>query len=264
MSKKDRSSKEYEIKIVRPKPTLAEIDKNPAMPTINPQPKVRSLIHDVISSDTVPPASVLVNRAKEVGKPQGMYITIPLNIFGGGGSESATLALDVEWYSATAYPENVRVYMANNYSFDFTPKNIIDDSIDFLTRAYFSLKTVNLNINFGEQLGEVFQELTGDNPKHRINESSATRNKYLLLMYAMTRLLFENRATYPLRQYPQMSYSAVIAASFMNRATAFYQSTIQALKFDSYKEKNQEVIKKKAFDSIPTISSQLATEALYA
>lgn len=253
---KKRVSKEYQIKRVTDSPSVVPPLPSPQV-RIEPQPEVRSVIHDVLASRSIQPARTTASKGG-----RGSYILVPINLLGSADGPMAQLPIDMEWYSISAYPSALHRYLLSGYTFDYRPsRSVIDDSDVFLRNAFHRLRDVGLNISFGQQLGPVFQELT---TSHRdMKESSTIRNKYLLLAYAMTRLLFENRATYPLRLYSDMSFPAVIAASFINRAVSFYQAILSSLKIDVFLIKTVGRKKGNGFNNIPNIASDLSMAALY-
>lgn len=271
MSKKDRTTKEYDLITKKPEKQVQPKEIDGPSPIISStQPKVRSVIHDVLSSETIPSAKVLINRGGDISRPKGMYISVPINLFGYSSGPNEDLLIDMEWYSILAYPKPMVQYYLSSYDFDYRPKRIFDESDEFLRKAYKFLEVSNLNISFGHQLRTTFNELrkedTNGKPLYPINQSAEIRNHYLLLAYSMTRLLFEKKATIPLRNYTQMTYPGVIAASYVLRSYGFYKVILDTLKIDKFSEKarKKEKVKKPiGFNNIPSITAHLSREALF-
>ncbi len=264
IAKKDRRSIEYEVMTEQTRRRQREDrlratemrDPLAGTPSVSRDqiPPVRSFIHDIVSSDVVPSASVVMqNKSGTFTRPRGMYIMVPLL------DNHMPLPIDGEWFSSAAYPPQMHRYLLHSYNMNHVPVKIIEESEFFLRQAYNDLSKVGLNIKFGV-LNSVFQDLI----TRPMSQNNAVRNNYLLLAYSMTRLLFENQATLPLRKYESMSFPSVIAASFMNRALGFYDFLLKFLKinvFLDYTVNRPGGRKLNAFDYIPTIATKLAVAA---
>lgn len=156
-----------------------------------------------------------------------------------------TMMIDTEWFSVDAYPTVIRRYLASGFNFDLKPSDpgsVVKDTQIFLRSAYANLDNVGLNIKIADAFKKLFDEILDTDteggvgrPDHPYEESDLVANVYQVAAYVISKLLWNAKATNPLRDYPEVTYPGVIMASYVGRLTRYYTDLSKIMKLDDPK-----------------------------